>query len=533
MNTVLSIPSASEPYWLDFEVDEQDLDFIYNLLLEREVPLTPEEMATALVGERLDRLEREAQASEESEFKIYLPEGSYEVGEMLVFPALGNKVGRLVAMRDGENPGLGSFEVIQVEFEGDGDRKEFAARLEDHKLNRAPEPTPNEAALTVPEAVMERFGNTIQKRLEYRLQNAKDTVRIAGRWFPKALLADIHEGHLNLAEAVLDVAGGGPLPTKDLLEHVEVPGDVDPLLAEFSLDFALQEDDRFDEVGPAGQVLWYLNRLEPPEVLFPPPRLAYRKHPYDRSKLTGDLLDLEVALDDELSDLPPPSEPPEEVTVSLLFPHWRVGALPLSSRFVPLFPTAYESPRIRFLLVDGHSGDEFPGWVVRQEGYVFGLDGWFRKYQVPAGGLVKVRRGDRPGTVVVEVGDRRSRNDWIRTVSISEGGQIGFTMLKQPVGADYDDLMVVGLVDPIALDEAWLRGEQRNMPLNRLIAHVFRELAKLNPQSAVHAQSLYSGVNVIRRIPPGPVFSELVSQPYFVHVGDLYWRFDETAWRQE
>ncbi len=32
------------------------------------------------------------------------------------------------------------------------------------------------------------------------------------------------------------------------------------------MDLALQEDARFDEVGPAGQVLWYLKRLEPEEA---------------------------------------------------------------------------------------------------------------------------------------------------------------------------------------------------------------------------------------------------------------------------
>jgi hypothetical protein len=102
-------------------------------------------------------------------------------------------------------------------------------------------------------------------------------------------------------------------------------------------------------------------------------------------------------------------------------------------------------------------------------------------------------------------------------------------MLKQPVGTSYDDRMIVGLVDPVALDEAWLRGEQRRMPIEKLVGFVFRELAKLNPQSAVHAQALYSAVNVIRRAPPAPIFAELVIRPQYVHVGDLYWRLNESA----
>jgi len=90
--------------------------------------------------------------------------------------------------------------------------------------------------------------------------------------------------------------------------------------------------------------------------------------------------------------------------------------------------------------------------------------------------------------------------------------------------------MVIGLTDPKALDQAWLKGGERRMPPERLVALVFRELARLNPQSAVHAQALYSGVNVIQRLPPAPIFQELMTRKHYAHVGDLYWRFDESAW---
>lgn len=521
-----------EKYWNEFEVRDNDLDFIYNLLLDREIPLTTEEMAGALIGHRLERLEEEASQVVESSTSIYLPAEAYKVGERLLFPAVGNSIGEIVGVRKGENPDLGKFDVIEVEFEDDGPAREFATKLKDHKLNDPPEDIDDGDGANSPDEILARYGVVIEKRLEVRLEAAEDIVSIAGKWFPNALLAEFHEGDLNLAEAVLDVAGGGPTPTSELMNHVEMPEGLDPLLAEFSLDYSLQEDERFDEVGPAGQILWYLKRQEPPEVLYPPPRLEYEQLPHDRSILSKSLLDLEVQLDDEFSPLEAQGEPHDEVVISLLFPHWRVGALPLSNKLQTLFPTAYEAPRIRFILIDGHSDESFPGWVVRKERYVFGLDEWYRRYDVPTGGLIKVSRGDNPGEVIVETLDRRRRNDWIRTVSIGDGGRIGFTMLKQPVGTAYDDLMVVGLIDPSALDEAWLKGGQNKMPLDRLVAHVFRELAKLNPQSAVHAQALYSGVNVIRRLPPAPIFSELLTRSYYLHVGDLYWRFDESAWSQ-
>lgn len=529
---VFPVGFSPDRYWNDFEVRNGDLDFIYNLLLEREVPLTSLEMAEAIIGYRLEQLEKEATQVEDTKVAIYLPMETYAIGHKILFPVIGNKIGQVVGLRSGENPGLGEFDVIEVEFDDDDRKREFAARLEDHKLNLPPESLSDEDDTNTPSEILLQYGDVLDQKLTTKLNSAEDIVRIAGRWFPKALLTEFHEGHLNLAEAVLDVAEGGPTPTSELLGHLDVPPDHDPLLAEFSLDYALQEDDRFDEVGPAGQVLWHLKRLEPPEVLYPPPRLDYDPGLYERAELPEALLALEQELNDELSPTKETSESSEEAVISLLFPHWRVGTLPLCSKLKPLFPTAYESPRIRFILIDGHSNNRFTGWIVREQRYVFGLDEWYRKYEVPAGGLVRIRRGGKPGEVIIEAIDRRRRNDWIRTISIGEGGRIGFTMLKQPVGTAYDDLMVVGLIDPVALDEAWLRGNQREMPIDRMVAHVFRELAKLNPQSAVHAQSLYSGVNVIRRLPPAPIFTELVIRPYFVHVGDLYWRFDEIAWSQ-
>ncbi len=531
MVSTLTSSYSLETYWAEFDVEDDDLDVIYNLLLEREVPLPSSDMAEAVIAHRLERLEQEAQETKQTEYPAYLPKEKYAEGDEIIFPAFNNSLGVVRGVRAGNNPDLGKFDVIDVAFEENGEELQFAARLEDHALNRPPEPVKAMDALDNPQAVMARFGELITRRLEERLERNEDTVRIAGRWFPKSLLADIHEGHLNLAEAILDVAQGGPTPTSELLEQLELPDDLDPLLAEFSLDYAFQEDERFDEVGPAGQILWFLRRLEPEKVKVTPRRLEYAPQRYDRSMLTDELLDLEVRLDDELSEVPPPGRPSDQETISLLFPHWRSGTLPLSAKLQQFFPTAYEAPRIRFILVDGHSGDTFPGWVVREKRYVYGLDDWYARYEIPAGGYVTIRHGDEPGQVLVRAQDRRRRNDWMRTVAIYDGDQIGFTMLKQPVGAAYDDLMVVGLVDAEALDETWLKSEQRKLPFDRLVAYVFRELAKLNPQSAVHAQSLYSGINVFRRVPPGPVFAELVTRPYYSHVGDSYWRFEDTAWR--
>jgi hypothetical protein len=521
--------ASPEAYWSSFELESGDIDFIINLLLEREIPLTTYEMALALIEVRLGQIKLALEEAKRTEHPAYLPAESYKVGQVLTFPIFNNLVGEVVGVREGKNPDIGTFGVIEVKFQNGEPTREFAMNFPNHILNQPPESDSEEDDLD-PDVVMQRFGMKIENKLESELSTVEDIVRIAGNWFPRALVAEINEGHLNLAEAVLDVSDGGPLPTDDLLEHIELSESLASKLASFSLDYALQEDERFDEVGPAGQVLWFLQRLEPPEVLFTPPRLESQSSEYDRSSFTPELIDLEKNLYDELVDVDDGKEHDTEVTFPLLFPHWRVGAIPLSQQLKPLFPTAYEAPRIRFILVDGHSGEKFPGWVVRNRGYVYGLEEWFQEYQVPAGGLIRVKSGEMPGEVIVETLDRRMRNDWIRTVSIDESGRVGFTMLKQPVGTAYDDLMVIGLIDRQALDEAWMKRLEKNQPLERTIAHIFRELAKLTPQSAVHAQTLYAAVNVVERQPPAAIFTELTQRPYYVHVGDLYWRFEASAW---
>ena len=525
-------PTRRESYWSKFELAEEDLEFIDNLLLERGVPLTPMEMAEALVNHRLEHLARAPEEAALPAVKGYLPADRYAVGQQLQFRRLGNRIGTVIGVRDSSNPDLPSFEVIQIDF-GD-EKKEFASRLQEHGLNSEPAELPAEDGDSTPEMILQRHAEQIVGSVESSLKERPEVVRIAGRWFHGGLLAEINEGHLNLAEAVLDVAAGGPLPTQALAEHIETPPGLDPLLTEFSVDYALQEDERFDEVGPAGKVLWFLKRLEPAEVLQTPERLVYEPLSYDRSVLTEDLLALERELDDELTEADPKRGAGEQqVTLALPFPHWSVGSLPLSPRLQPMFPSAYEAPRIRFILVDGHTGGKFPGWVVRTHRYVFGLADWYRKHDLPAGGLIRVRPGQEEGEVVVEAVEPRRRNDWIRTVSIGNSGRIGLTMLKHPVGTAYDDRRIVGVIDRQAVEVAWQSSEQRKLPLDRIVTQMFRELSKLNPQATVHAEALFSAVNVVQRIPPGPILAELASRPYFEPVGDHYWRLKEDEWKEQ
>ena len=57
---------------------------------------------------------------------------------------------------------------------------------------------------------------------------------------------------------------------------------------------------------------------------------------------------------------------------------------------------------------------------------------------------------------------------------------------------------------------------------------MIREMSKLTPQGHVHAQELYSAVNIVKRVPPGPLFALLSSKPEFTHVGDLHFRLSDS-----
>jgi hypothetical protein len=102
-------------------------------------------------------------------------------------------------------------------------------------------------------------------------------------------------------------------------------------------------------------------------------------------------------------------------------------------------------------------------------------------------------------------------------------------MLKQVVASSFDDRMAIAVPDVEAIDGVWTRMQKERPPFERTVVNIVRELAKLNPQSHVHASELYSAVNVVRRCPPGPILTLLVSRPWFVHVGDMYFRFSDSG----
>lgn len=430
-------------------------------------------------------------------------------------------------VRPARTLGEAEFDVLTVAF-GDGETREYAAGVADHILNT---PLEEEAVSEdSQEAQIAELAARLAPELTETLRQNPDFVYIAGRWFPKALIVDVDPGQLNVAEALLDMVGGGPMLTAQLLGEVELPGGVNPRLAEFSLDLALQEDQRFDEVGTSGEVAWFLRRLEPEPLQHIPLFLRAEAYEHDREQLSADMLALEAQFDDDLTPAEFQPEPEgDQVQTVLLYPHWRVGSLPLTRRLAALFPSAYKSPRVRFEFVDTNKGQRFEGWVDRSHGYVVGLRQWYLERGLMPGAYIQLGRGEKPGEVIISTEAHRSSKEWVRTALVGADGGVVYTMLKQQVESSFNERLMVYLpADLSTLDAVWER--RAGKPINNLaqiVATTVRELAKLNPQNHVHAEEVYSALNLVLRCPPAPLLALLASRPQFEHVGHLHFRLSE------
>jgi hypothetical protein len=269
-----------------------------------------------------------------------------------------------------------------------------------------------------------------------------------------------------------------------------------------------------------------LHRLEPEGVRVVPTHLFCPLMEYDRSILDEQMIGLEKQLDDEFSEFDLVNgEGLQEVTLSLIYPHLRAGTLPLSSRIQSFFPTAYESPRVRFTLVDGKTKQKMPGWIVRDHKYVFGLRDWYKANDLMPGSLVTIRKSAQPGEVIIEAKTHRSTKDWLRTVIVGADGGVVFAMLKQSVSAEFNDRMAFAIPSFESVDRLWTQEARR--PFEQLVVNMIREMSKLTPQGHVHAQELYSAINIVRRVPPAPLFALLATQPEISHVGDLHFRIND------
>lgn len=519
----------SESYWTTLEITQQDIEYLYSYLLEKEIPLPSDKLSEALIKQRIKSEKEKLQERQRENGEIYLPKLQYEIGQKVQFPAINWVNGVVSDVRDGNNPELAEFSVMTVDMEN-GQQRQFATNLDAHKLNEATATTENTSEENTQE-IIDKFGSKITARLEEKLDENKDLVRIGANWFPKSLLIEFNVGHLNLAEAVLDMHQGGPLAVDTLLKEIDVETDDPQELVRFSLNYALQEDPRFDEVGPSGIVQWFLNRLEPEYVRERPIQLTPSPVDYDRSVMTKEMIRAEQQLDDELIapiDEYEPKSQLKEASIILNYPHWRIGSIPLTPISRQFFPTAIDTPRVKFKLIDP-SGEEISAWVVRPYSYVYGLREYYEENELMPGSILTIKPGKQLGEVIIQPKKKRTNREWIRTLLIGADGGVVFAMLKQTITADFNERMAIAVPSTEVLDELWEKRAKNPHPLKKVMVATMRELAKLNPQGHVHSVELYAAINCIQRFQPGAIFSVLASDPDFTAVGDLYFRLSDNS----
>jgi hypothetical protein len=508
--------------WDNFEVTNNDIDFIYNRLFEIETPTNTIELVKILIEERINLEKIRLENLEKTKGDIYLPKDEFTVGQKLSFPALNFDSGEVVSIREGVNPEIGEFSIIQVNL-SKNKTKEFASNLPDHQLNQSIVTLDKVSEIDF-DNIFNTHKKAISQSLVEKLNSNQDLVQIAGFWFPRSLLIDINIGYLNLAEAVLEMSEGGPLSSQEIIDQIELPIDSNITLTEFSLNLALQEDPRFDEVGPAGETFWFLHRIEPDNVRTQPKFLIPdNQKAFDDSKYSTDLTQMNAGVFDELEYSKSTSnEISTDVTISIIYPHIVSGTLPLSSNLESLFPTAYESPRIRFTFIDGGTKEKFPGWVIRENKYVYGLKEWYQENEVLPGSLIHIKQSKNPGEVIVSIGKKRPTREWVRTATVNPEGKISFSMTKQLISTEFDERMAIAISDSEQIETLW--DKYQKIPAEKLVTNFVRELAKLNPQGHVHAQELYAAFNIVKRISPGYILYLLENNTDIEHLGDLYFK---------
>ncbi|GIV78439.1 MAG: hypothetical protein KatS3mg050_2833 [Litorilinea sp.] len=523
---MLQRQTQTAAFWRDqFEVTSDDLDFLYNLLLDAQSPKTLKELAIALIQEYLRR-ENARIESELSKGTVYLPREHYEVGQRLVFPALDFALGEVVDIRTGQNPEHGEFEVIKVRFPDNGTTREFAASLKTpHRLNQSNgDQLLSQETLLSPEEIYALYQEDIEDSILYALEEGErsdEFVEVDGNWLLADMLAEVHIGHLNIAEAMIEVQGE-PLSAEQLLAEIELDDNVSHAMQIISLEHALSKDERFDPVRRGDQRLWFLKRLEPPEVVQIPLVLQPTSVRYNRALLSVELLQLEWELDDEWGESSLSSELPSIVpntTLTLTYPHRRCGTLPLNGRTRSFFPAGNEG-RSLVTLIDGRWGTHYTGWVVHNGRYVAGLAKWMDDHALPVGAFITLERTSNPDEIVVDYRTRRSKREWARIASVDpETQRLVFEMNKVPVACEYDEYLIVAEQDSEAIDALRQQLHQANVDLATIVDQIVPELTKLSPQGTVHAKTVYSAVNILRRCPPGPIFYQLIANRKFQDMG--------------
>lgn len=530
-------------YWRNYRLDKADVDALRGLIVEAGRPLSLEDLSRAVVFRRVHG-EREKLRRLMEQGRFYRPADAYEVGEEVIFSAFDLATGVVTGKRDASWPGHSPFKVIAVEL-GD-ETREFASEYqEDHLLNQNAPGLEGPDEGMAPEDVLRTNRAAAEQAVATALAEHPDEFAVwDGLWMARELMPEVHVGHLNLAEAIIEVAwedgrtGSGlqsPLPTVAIMEQIELQGSTSGA-GQFALDLALSGDDRFIDVGSEGEHLWLLRRLVPPQVLEVPDRLQYEPVSFSMEAIPTEALELVWAFPDEHSVVGGKADGVDasvtRAEIALPYPHRRAGTLPLAGLIASVLPRRQDGVSV-VTLVDPSNDERITAWVAHTGGYVFGLADWFQKHDIPCGGYVALERTKQPGLLNIEYrGKRRTSREYVRVALVAES-QLQFEMRRQPMSVEFDETVVMLDDSEEASDRMWRQARAAQTSTADILRQVFVQLAKLSPQGTVHLNTLYSAVNVLRRCPPEPILAELSLDWRYVGVGDGYYALDERAISQE
>ena len=518
---------AGLDFWQTIGTTSTDLEHLYAFILERGAPVASRELAANLIEWRVREEERRIAESAARGAPLYQPKASYAVGQRLLFATFDDREGQVVQVRAGENERYGAFQVIGVQFAGEAKLREFAAEYAAaHPLNQDPEPLLQ--SISGAEQAILDHGDAVTARLIQRLSTDKEFVRIEDGWYLRGLLPQIHDGHLNLAEAAIEQANDAQ-STSELLKIMDLPPTTKKNAATYALNLALASDARFDEVGPSNEPRWYLAHLEPAEARERPAILhavsaRTTALPDDLETVAAELHD-ETDTNGQASERVDPVR--DEVTLVLTYPHRRAGTLPMTPAVRALLP-AFTRPRMKITLVDAIMGGKLTTFAVNDGQYIAGLANWFNARKLAPGAFLILKRTNDPLTLNLEYQPQRERSLWVR-VARGTNGKLTFAQERRPLAHKYDEDMLILVNDPIGIDTvAQTLREQR---LGVLLEEIFPELAKLSGAGRVHAKTLYSAVNLVRRAGPRAVLGALTESRAITSVGGGYFVLSDDARR--
>jgi hypothetical protein len=518
--SVIHRQTQTAEYWNSFRVKPEDAEFIYGAMLDSGRPMRSNELAQNLLQQHVERENAALRKQLSGDAAVYLPRNTYAVGDLLSFPLIGFATGTVTAIRQ-SNTGEGEhFPIISVDM-SDGVRREFASAYPlPHPLNDLDVNALTSAdTLKTPEELFALHGAALTGTVEASLKTNTEYIQIGEEWFLRAMMTEVNVGHLNLAEAVLEMANGAPLTTDVILRDLGLPADVGANVQEASLNSALANDPRFDEVSVTDVPAWVLRRAEPAEVAERPALLRPSVWA-GATTLSEDLNALVASIDDELDVDHTGVESATSATVILTFTHRRAGTLGWGRKLASVLPHS-DKPRFPVTLRDRATQKEFIVWLVRDGSYIWGLAEFYRSADLPAGAEIVLSAAERPGLYWIDGKKRKPKRDWVR-VGHASNGHLRLETAQRAVACEFDDQMAIFTDDIKQLDS--LRDGRE---LAAVVREAFLEIAKLSPQGNVHARTLYAVVNTMTRASAKNVFAALVSSGQFVVVGDNYWHLAE------